>query len=705
MKTTYSFLKRTCLFLALFSWLLPMNLMADVTAEWGDWGSAAFPAESSTIDGITFSEELTYCPHSGWWVGGGQRASECIFEAGENAYITVSSAVISSVSASYWNNGGTIYIEFCSSASYDANYVLSTETFTGYGQTDHIYSPITAPSGTKSARLYSNGEAVLISLRVTAVEEVCANPVSASFAKEGSETGSVPATMNSCEGSAILIPNQGSLVNAGYDFVGWSYNSTTYAPGASFTMPSTNVTFTAVWEQHFVPAVTGLSSSVSGSDVTLNWTNYNKLEMTSSNVAIEGFSDGSSSMSYTINNGVLECEYNITGGWGYRSVEIRLPRERRHVTSIDLKYTFDDPQCTSSGGIIPYMMYDGDEAGHSGNWTSYYSSTLTSGVSEFTDYTLEPTNILWGSGSGAYDDQWLIHKVGISANPPVASSGTFSIKDIYINTYDGQTLLDEVIVVRKEGIAPASVSDGTQVYNGLLNTCTDNSLADGDYYYAVFAREGDAYSAAVVTQVHIGAPSLTTHTRTPLTIGDYGTVCLGYQVLAANINGANMFEIDAWSADGKTLTLSQLNPGDNMSAGRPYIYQATATTASWSYSDAGDPAAIDNYNGLMGSYVEAQITVNDDNYIIYDNKLYPVVQPARVGANRAYIHKTNATPSSAPRRRVTLSVNGTQTATDIDNISLPAGEGRGEAAKFLRNGQLFIIRDGRTYNAQGIEIK
>ena len=165
-----------------------------------------------------------------------------------------------------------------------------------------------------------------------------------------------------------------------------------------------------------------------------------------------------------------------------------------------------------------------------------------------------------------------------------------------------------------------------------------------------------------------------------------------------------MFEIDAWSEDGKTLTLSQLNPGDNMSAGRPYIYQATATTASWSYIEAGDPAIIDNHNGLMGSYAEAQITVNDDNYIIYDNKLYPVVQPARVGANRAYIHKTNATPSSAPRRRVTLSVNGTQTATDIDNISLPAGEGRGEASKFLRNGQLFIIRDGRTYNAQGIEI-
>ena len=700
MKTTHSFLKRTCLFLALFSWLLPMNLMADVTVEWGDWGSAAFPTGSSTIDGITFSEELTYCPHSGWWVGGGQRASECIFEWGENAYITVSSAVISNVSASYWNNGGTIYIEFCSSASYDANYVLSTESFTGYGQTDHIYSPITAPSGTKSARLYSDGEAVLISLSVTAVEEVCANPVSASFAKEGSETGSVPATMNSCEGSAILIPNQGSLVNAGYDFLGWSYNSTTYAPGASFTMPATDVSFTAVWEQHYVPAVTGLSSSVSSNDVTLNWTNYNKLDMTSSNVAIEGWSDGSNEMSYTIAGGVLTANYTIYEGWSRKCVEIRLPRERRHVTSIDLKYIFNDPNCSSGGGLIPYMMYDGEEPGHEGNWTSYYLDYTPSNATEWTDFNLVPTTILWGSGSGAYDDQWLIHKVGFSINPPVASSGTFSIKDIYINTYDGQTLLDEVIVVRKQGSAPASVSDGTLVYSGLLNTCSDNGLADGDYYYAVFAREGDAYSAAVVEQVHIGAPSLTTHTRN-LPVGEYGTICLPYEVQAANIAGADVFELAGWPAESNAVTLNQI--AGNMAAGHPYIFQATAATSTFSYEESGYQDA-QSVNGLIGSYTQETITPNDNNFIIYNNQLYLVDVLAYVGANRAYINRTaaeSAVASPAPgRRQIKLYVAGTEVATGLDQINGTCPDG-----KFIQDGQLFIRRDGRTYNAQGAMMK
>lgn len=709
MKTTYSFLKRTCLFLALFSWLLPMNLKADVTVEWGDWGSPVIllpNATSSTVDNITVSTDLP--TYTNAWLGGGNPHA---YNTGGGGIIDIQTAnglVITQVSAAIWYGSSVRFtIDFASTDSYSAGSSLGGQEMAQHNQGDPTLTNITAPANARSARITSTGSdgwgGYLYRLVVTAEAASCANPVDASFAKEGSETGSVPAAINSCAGNNIIIPDQGSLAKTGCDFVGWSYNSTTYAPGASFTMPATNVTFTAVWEQHFVPAVTGLSSSVSGSDVTLNWTNYNKLEMTSSNVEIAGWNDGSSTMSYTINNGVLDCEYNIViSGWnGYRSVEIRLPRERNHVTSIDLKYIFNDANCSSGGGLLPYMMYDGWETGHENNWTSYYIDYTSYNASEWTDFNLVPTTILWGSGSGAYEDQWLIHKVGFVVNPPVASSGTFSIKDIYINTSDGQTLLDEVIVVRKEGSAPTSVSDGTQVYNGLLNTCTDNSLADGDYYYAVFAREGDAYSAAVVTQVHIGAivPSLTTYER-PVAPGEYGTVCIGYAVEHENISGATMFEIDEWSADGKTLTLSELGASEAMVAGRPYIFLASASTLSLGYDGSASEAPAGNHNGLIGSYTQEVIGIDDDNYIIFQNKLYLVDVLAYVGEHRAYIHKTDATPSPAPRRRVTLSVNGTQTTTGIDQLNSHSANG-----KFIKDGQLFIIRDGRTYNAQGIELK
>ena len=44
-------------------------------------------------------------------------------------------------------------------------------------------------------------------------------------------------------------------------------------------------------------------------------------------------------------------------------------------------------------------------------------------------------------------------------------------------------------------------------------------------------------------------------------------------------------------------------------------------------------------------------------------------------------------------------------ATGIDNTPFPSGEGRGEALKLLRDGQIFILRGDKIYNAQGALVK
>ena len=45
-------------------------------------------------------------------------------------------------------------------------------------------------------------------------------------------------------------------------------------------------------------------------------------------------------------------------------------------------------------------------------------------------------------------------------------------------------------------------------------------------------------------------------------------------------------------------------------------------------------------------------------------------------------------------------------STAIDQIDSSSLQGRsGEATKLIRDGQLFIIRDGKTYNALGVEVK
>lgn len=251
--------------------------------------------------------------------------------------------------------------------------------------------------------------------------------------------------------------------------------------------------------------------------------------------------------------------------------------------------------------------------------------------------------------------------------------------------------------------------DQQNKYNADHTTYTINSSAqdlqtalDADKVYKIFVKDNYSSTGSVpqinyLEMVHHAE----THTRSGLRVGDFGTICLPYAVAAEDRNGADLFEIHEWDPNGASLTLSQLTDNENMVAGRPYIFQATAATATFSYYPEGDETGAGEHNGLIGSYVQALIQQNDDNYIIYNNKLYLVNSEAYVGEYRAYIHKQDQVqPAPAYRRRVTLGVNGAQVATDIDLINDPA-----QMTKYIENGHLFILRDGKLYNAQGQLVK
>ncbi len=67
-----------------------------------------------------------------------------------------------------------------------------------------------------------------------------------SFNKAGA-AGTTPDAITDYEYNEVTLPAQGDLSNAGYIFGGWNDGETTYAGGASFTMPEKNVSMTAVW--------------------------------------------------------------------------------------------------------------------------------------------------------------------------------------------------------------------------------------------------------------------------------------------------------------------------------------------------------------------------------------------------------------------------------------------------------------------------
>ena len=191
------------------------------------------------------------------------------------------------------------------------------------------------------------------------------------------------------------------------------------------------------------------------------------------------------------------------------------------------------------------------------------------------------------------------------------------------------------------------------------------------------------------------------HTRTGLRVGDFGTVCLPYDIAAEDIQGAEIYKLVEWPVGACAVTLDQVA---SMEAGHPYIYQATASEATWRYYPEGDPTAAASVNGLRGSYDRVVITPNDNNYIIYNNKLYYVDNLAYVGINKAYINRTEAEAASAPltpapgMRRIYMAVHGEQVVTGLDQIT---NDQSLMTIKIIKDNQLYIIREGKTYNAQG----
>ena len=189
-----------------------------------------------------------------------------------------------------------------------------------------------------------------------------------------------------------------------------------------------------------------------------------------------------------------------------------------------------------------------------------------------------------------------------------------------------------------------------------------------------------------------------------VTEGRFGTICLpngGVMV------GAELFEIAYYGQTSEKIFFDNI-PSGEMEAGIPYIFLPKAGVSQLGvfYTDDAN-ASAGSRNGLIGSYAQAPITANDGNYILLNNQYCEVVttaEPVYVGANRAYIKLSAITPTEpalAPgRRRISMGVQSQNAATGMDELN--ASE---TPVKMLIDGQLFILRGEKMYNANGQLVK
>ena len=195
-------------------------------------------------------------------------------------------------------------------------------------------------------------------------------------------------------------------------------------------------------------------------------------------------------------------------------------------------------------------------------------------------------------------------------------------------------------------------------------------------------------------------PSPTSYER-DVTVGRYGTICLPYAVGANNRSGATFYNVVAQTSEGIIL---EEETGD-LTAGQAYIFYATATSLSCTYSGESVQTPVDASlnNGLQGTF-EDNTVVPTGMCFLYNNLLWQSTGSNHVNANRAYLNMTyvpDYVPAPVPGRRRIVIGRVSEEATGIDAIEENGQNGRKE----MINGVLYINRNGRMFNAQGQEMK
>jgi len=192
--------------------------------------------------------------------------------------------------------------------------------------------------------------------------------------------------------------------------------------------------------------------------------------------------------------------------------------------------------------------------------------------------------------------------------------------------------------------------------------------------------------------------------------GVYGTSCVDHNVAIEDIQGATFYELMGREPQNGKLAFDEIVSGE-LEAGAPYVFQAHGDKLILFYGETKEDDPVDKGNGMYGTFETVVLTELNDVYYFAQKALWSCygALDLTIPANRAYVKLSEIdylTPSQqqpAPgRRRVTMNVNGEQVATGMDQIT---NDQSPITNKVLINGELFILRGDKMYDATGRLVK
>ena len=390
------------------------------------------------------------------------------------------------------------------------------------------------------------------------------------------------------------------------------------------------------------------------------------------------------------------------------------------INYVDIKFTI-------TANSAPQIHYWGDGITTGTDWNNLPSMTSTGNLNEYT-FTIENVdqekgvNYLLKIGELQTPDQStktdvvadfkdllpLISIYGI-VDWNAANAIHLTIADDYATATANIELAAETTYVFKVNIGDKWLGNkGTMT----SDNCTGWTFAEKD-------GEEDMPNAGITTTIageytftwnvadnklSVTYPTLPTPEviRTGLTAGNYYTICMNKEM--EEIQGATL-----WSFYGKDANFAYLvQENAPYDAGKAYIMYAEAEIVSAILT--GEPASAPVANGAIHGTFDlmeqpALNAAGDNIYLVIGNQLRRVDGQTgnSLPANRAYVdidEITGGAPAGIPANRVRSMPMQPQVATGMENVDASA-----QPVKMIIDGQLYILRGEKMYDAQGKLVK
>ena len=307
------------------------------------------------------------------------------------------------------------------------------------------------------------------------------------------------------------------------------------------------------------------------------------------------------------------------------------------------------------------------------------------------------------------------------------NNGAYAIRKAANKYYQGASLHMHTTVSGYLSIWAAN--EGHSMTLNLVNDGRDMQIAQltgSQVEYKVYVKAGDVVIYNIpasstypmrVSKMIFTVDETPDYTRT--VSNNIGTLCVDHNVVAGGALGATFYQIASRNElYNDKIDFEEVLPNEELKAGEPYIFKSTTGKIELFYGAtvADAPVAV---RGMIGSFANTTLDITEENKsdILYiaQNKLWNcedlVASDLEVVANRAYIvmsdvptyaeYQAAQTSNPAPRRRVTLGRNAEQVATGIEDVQ---GD-KVQCTKMLINGQLFILRGEKMYDAKGQLVK